>query len=140
ILVVVVRLAPAADNSTVTRATVNTESIAVYAETSSTSALVRKLAKGEVLNVAYSVVTSDGEWCSLDGAYRGYVQCRFLTREEPPKNDIGSAPLPTVLTPSVTPAAHPQPRPVAAQQPADPAVSTPEQSALMGAAKTGNVN
>ena len=140
ILVVVVPLAPAADNSTGTRATVNTESIAVYAETSSSSARVTKLAKGEVLNVAYSVITSDGEWCSLDGAHRGYVQCRFLTREEPPKNDVGSAPLPTVLTPSVTPAARPQPRSFAAQPPSEPAVFTPEQSALMGAAKMGNVN
>src|ERR1700682_584342 len=94
LLAVLVPLIPAADNSAGTRATVNAESIVVYAETSTSSALVRKLAKGEVLNIAYSVVTSDGEWCSLDGAHRGYVQCRYLTREEPPKSDVGPAPLP----------------------------------------------
>jgi ankyrin repeat protein len=140
VLAVLVPFVLAADSSAGTRATVNAESAAVYAETSSTSTLVRKLAKGEVLNVAYSVVTSDGEWCSLDGASRGYVQCRYLTREESPKREAGPAPLPTVLTPAVTAAARLQPRSVAAQPPSEPVVFTPEQSALIGAAKMGNVN
>src|SRR4051812_45724212 len=89
---VLVPVVPAADTSAGTRATVNAESIAVYAETSTSSAPLRKLARGEVLNIAYSVITSDGEWCSLDGTPQGYVQGRFLTREEPPKG-VAPAPL-----------------------------------------------
>jgi ankyrin repeat protein len=139
-LTLLIPLVPAADNSAVSRATVNAESISVYAETSSSSALVRKLAKGEAVNIGYSVVTSDGEWCSLDGAPRGYVQCRFLTREEPPKSDAGPAPLPIVLTPAITSAARTPQRSFAAQPPGEPGVFTPEQAALIGAAKMGNVN
>src|SRR5438046_1964424 len=139
VLAVLVPLAMAADSSAGTRATVNADSVAVYAETSSSSALVRKLAKGEVLNIGYAVITSDGEWCSLDGLSRGYVPCRYLTREAPPKRDVGPAPLPTILTPAVTPMARPQPRSIAVQPSGAPAVFTAEQSALIGAAKIGNV-
>jgi ankyrin repeat protein len=142
-LIVALTLLPpvrAAESFAGTRATVKVESTAVYAETSSSSTLVRKLAKGEAVNIAYSVVTSDGEWCSVDGAPRGYVQCRFLARDEPPKSDAGPAPLPIVLTPAIVSAVHPQTRSFAAQPSGEPGVFTPEQAALIGAAKMGNVN
>ena len=66
------------------RATVNTEAAPIYAETSRSSAVMKKLAKGEIVTIAYTVATGEGEWCSMSDR-AGYVLCGYLTREEPPK-------------------------------------------------------
>jgi len=131
--------APAEDIPAGARATVNADSAPLYAEMSSSSTVLKKLPKGEVLSIAYSVQTGEGEWCSTDGPAPGYVLCRNLTRDEAPKPDL-SAPLPPVLTPT----AAPRPLPLRTERvlppvPKEPAVVTLEQSALMSAAKTGNV-
>ncbi len=114
----------------------NADSVPVYAETASSSAVLKHLVKGETLSIDYSVMTAEGEWCSLGLPTRGYVLCNYLKREEPPKQD--PAPLPTVLTPSIN---HPPEHPAGAhtaQPPAEPAIVTPEQSVLMSAAKVGS--
>ncbi len=129
-------------------ATVAADSAPVYSEPSSSSTLLKKVQQGEALTIDYSVETGEGEWCSLSGGARGYVLCGFLKREEPPKQEAGPAPLPTVLT---VPAGH-APLPSRAASPAasqvanqvhqaaaDPVMSTPEQTALMSAAKMGSV-
>jgi len=119
-------------------ATVNAESVAVYSESSASSVVLKQLAKGVTLIVDYSIVTSEGEWCSLGAPERGYVLCSALKREEPPKPEASSAPLPAILTPS---AAHPssmRPDTNAARRPAEPVISTPEQAALLSAAKLGS--
>src|SRR6202043_2980977 len=85
-------------------ATVTADSAPVYAETSSSSTLVKRISHGETLTIDYSVETGEGEWCSLSGVTRGYVQCRLLKREEPPKQDTAPAPLPEVVK---VPTAHP---------------------------------
>jgi ankyrin repeat protein len=117
-------------------ATVNADSVPVYAETTSSSTVLKRLAKGETFNIDYSVTTAEGEWCGLGQPARGYVLCSYLKRDEPPKQD--SAPLPTVLTPSIN---HPPEHSAGThtpQLPAEPAIFTPEQSALMSAAKVGS--
>ena len=122
------------------RATVNTEAAPIYAETSRSSAVMKKLAKGETVTIAYTVATGEGDWCSISDR-AGYVLCGYLTREEPPKPETASGPLPTVFTTAAAPAARPQPRALQAipHPPAEPAPFTPEQSALMSAAKAGNI-
>src|SRR5882724_6765091 len=127
--------AAASDTS---RATVNTEAVPIYAETSRSSAVVKKLAKGEIVTIAYTVATGEGDWCSMSDP-AGFVLCGYLTHEEPPKPEIG--PLPTVLTTAAAPAARPQPRAPQAipHPPAERALFTPEQSAFMSAAKAGNI-
>jgi ankyrin repeat protein len=116
-------------------ATVVSDAVAIYAETTSSSPVLKHLAKGENLTVDYSVMTAEGEWCALGAPARGYVLCTSLKREEPPKLP-DPAPLPTVLTPAA-------PRPVekpgvhTAPPPVESAIFTPEQSALMSAAKVG---
>jgi len=112
------------------------DSTPVYSETSSSSAILKQLTKGDALTIDYSVVTGEGEWCSLGAPEHGYVLCTSLKRDDPPKQDAASAPMPAVLTPS---ASHPpQPGTDAHKPPAfDPAMFTPEQSALMSAAKVG---
>jgi len=119
-------------------ATVNADSVAVYSETSSSSTVLKQLPKGSVLTVDYSVITGEGDWCSLGAPERGYVLCDSLKREEPPKQDAAPAPMPAMLIPT---ASHPpQRRPETQTQPAavEPAIFTPEQSALMSAARVGS--
>ncbi len=128
----------AADGSSSGGATVSTDSVAVYSETASSSAILKHLAKGAALTVDYSIATGEGEWCSLGAPERGYVFCDSLKRDEPPKQDAAAAPLPTMLTP---PTSHPAQPGVDAHAPrpaAEPAMFTPEQSALMSAAKLGS--
>src|SRR5690349_20157923 len=130
--------ARAADAAPGNRAMVNADSVPVHRETSKASPVLRTLAKGEVFPVAYSVETVEGAWCGTTDASRGYVQCEYLTREEPAKVEPAeSGPLPQVLTPAV----HAVRRPGAPVQPAPggPVVATAEQSTLMCAAKAGNV-
>lgn len=133
-------LAPAhaADAGPGTRATVNADSVPVHAETSRASRVLRTLAKGDVFPIAYSVETVEGAWCGTSDASSGYVQCGYLTREEPVKAEAAeTAPLPQVLIPAVRAVRHPG-APVQ-PAPAGPVVATAEQSALMSAAKAGNV-
>jgi len=120
-----------------TRATVNVESMAVYAETSTSSAVVKKLRKGDALVIDYSVVTGEGEWCGISGSSRGYVMCHDLLREEPPKQDTASGPLPAVLTQRASPV-NPHVKGPIPQHAAEQAVFTAEQSALIGASKAGS--
>jgi ankyrin repeat protein len=124
------------DAPTGSGATVNADSLPVYAETASSSAVLKHLAKGESLSVDYSIMTAEGEWCSLGIPMRGYVLCTYLKREEPPKQD--AAPMPAVLNPSVSHPAEHRAESHAPQPPAESAVFTPEQSALMSAAKVGS--
>jgi ankyrin repeat protein len=119
-------------------ATVNTDSVPVYAETASSSAVLKHLAKGEAYSIDYSVMTAEGEWCSLGESAHGYVLCAYLKREEQPKLDATPAPLPAVLT---SPASHPAQKHADVHTPPPPAESamfTPGQSALMSAAKGGS--
>ena len=132
-LAVAGRAAAAPDGNAV----VSADSVPVYGETASSSAILKRLAKGDVLTIEYSVATGEGEWCSLGPPEHGYVMCASLQRQEPPKPE--PAPMPAVLTPAssrppVKPAAEPHKPPA----PAEPAVFTPEQSALMSAAKVGS--
>jgi Ankyrin repeats (3 copies)/Ankyrin repeats (many copies) len=122
------------------RATVNAEAVPIFAETAQSSAVVKKLTKGEIVTIAYTVATGEGDWCSMSDR-AGYVLCGYLTREEPPKPETTGGPLPAVLTNSTGPSSRPQPRaPQAIPHPlAEPALFTPEQSALMSAAKAGNI-
>src|SRR5689334_16796196 len=122
------------------RATVNTEAVPIHAETSQASAVVQKLAKGETVTIAYTVATGEGDWCSLSDR-AGYVLCSSLTREEPPKPETAPAPMPAVITTAAAPAARPQQRAPQAipHTAAEPAPSTPEQAALLSAAKMGNI-
>lgn len=141
LLFVLPTLASAANNVDApanSAATVNADSVPLYAETASSSAVLKHLAKGETLTIDYSVTTAEGEWCSVGSPARGYVLCTNLKREDPPKLDAISAPLPTILTPANP---HPVPKADAAHVPTPPAESaifTPEQSALMSAAKVGS--
>src|SRR5579859_2442916 len=124
------------------RATVNTESAPIYAETSRASAVVQKLVKGDVVTIAYTVATGEGDWCIISDR-AGYVLCTHLTREEPPKPETEAipAPMPAVITTAAPAAARPRARaPQAIPHPAaEPALFTPEQAALLSAAKMGNV-
>src|SRR6267143_929526 len=115
-------------------ATVNREAVPVHAEASTSSAVVRVLAKGDELKVGFSLATSEGEWCSATG---GYVLCRYLTREEAAKPELEDAPLPPVFTTS-GPTTKPG-KQTAYFAPREPALLTPEQSALMSAARLGSV-
>ena len=115
-------------------ATVNSEAVPLHAEASTSSAVVRVLAKGDEVKVRFSLATGEDEWCSATG---GYVLCRYLTREEAAKPELQDVPLPPVLTASgpttkkAERTAHVAPR--------EPALLTPEQSALMSAARLGSV-
>ena len=129
-----------ADASDTTRATVNAEAVPIYAETSRSSAVTHKLAKGDTVNIAFTVATGEGDWCSMSDR-AGYVLCTYLMRDEPPKPETVAAPLPAVMTTSAArgarqPRGIPQaiPHPLAEQTP-----FTPEQSALLTAAKMGNL-
>jgi ankyrin repeat protein len=119
-------------------ATVNSDLAPVYSEPSSSSAVLKRLARGDVLSIDYSIVTGEGEWCGLEQPARGYVQCGLLKREAPLKQDAAPAPMPAVLNPSASnrPQRLPGTRP--SQPAAEPAIFTPEQSALMSAAKIGS--
>jgi ankyrin repeat protein len=120
-------------------ATVNTDSVPVYAETARSSVVLKHLAKGEAYRIDYSVMTAEGEWCSLGQPAHGYVLCAYLKREEPLKQDSTPAPLPAVLTPLAN---HPVQKHAdrhAPQPPVESAMFTPEQSALMSAAKVGSI-
>ena len=117
-------------------ATVNADSVPVYSESASSGTVLKHLSKGDALTIDYSVVTAEGEWCSLGAPERGYVLCSLLKREEPPKQDAASAPMPAVLTPSLSHS--PQPAANVHRPPAEPAIFTPEQSALMSAARVGS--
>src|SRR5690242_8160661 len=116
--------------------TVNANAAPVYAETSTSSAVVQKLSKGAAVAIEYSVATGEGEWCSLSTPARGYVLCSYLKRGEAPQREAADAPVPPVLTPS--PASHAPvlraavafPKASAAPPTAEPAMFTPEQSAL----------
>jgi ankyrin repeat protein len=132
------------------RATVNAESVPVHPETSNASEVLKTLNKGDMVTIGYSVQTGEGEWCSLSGAQHGYTLCVYLTREAPLQPIAAGAPMPTVLTQSATITttqrrqvpAGPAPAPpasVAPVAPVAPAVFSPEQSALVSAAKLGNV-
>jgi len=123
------------------RATVNAEAVPIFAETAQSSAVVKKLTKGEIVSIAYTVATGEGDWCSMSDR-AGYVLCGYLTRDEPPKPETTVGSLPAVLTTSAAaPASRSQARaPQAIPHPlAEPALFTPEQSALMSAAKAGNI-
>ena len=139
-VVLVLAVTGGAAPSDTNRATVNAEAVPIYAETSQSSAVVQKLAKGETVTIAYTVATGEGDWCSMSDR-AGYVLCSSLTRQEPPKPETAAAPLPAVITTATVPAARPRPRaPQAiAHSPAEPALFTPEQSALLNAAKMGNI-
>ena len=118
----------------------NAEAVPIYAETSQSSAVVKKLGKGETVIIAYTVATGEGDWCSMSDR-AGYVLCGYLTRVGPPKPEVATGPLPAVLTTAAVPAARLQPRAPQAipHPPAEPALFTPEQSALLSAAKAGNI-
>lgn len=131
-------LGHAAELPTNAGATVSDDSAPVYSETSSASTILKHLSKGEALAIDYSVVTGEGEWCALASPQRGYVLCASLKREDPPKPDASPAPMPAILTPSASRPPQHSPEPRAAQPPAAPVVFTPEQSALMSAAKVGS--
>jgi len=127
----------ATETSSGNGAVVIAESVSVYSETAGSSAILKQLTKGAALTVDYSIMTSEGEWCSLGAPEHGYVLCSFLKREEPPKQDTAPASIPAVLASTTTPAA---PADSAVHKPPafDPATFTPEQSALMSAAKVGS--
>src|SRR5258708_32108673 len=122
--------------SDTSRAMVNTESVPIYAETSRSSVVVKTLAKGEAVTIAYTVATGEGDWCSMSDR-AGYVLCSFLTREEPPKPETTAAPLPAGITTPAAPAAPPQqPVPqVNPHPPAEPALFTPEQTRAFNVAQ-----
>src|SRR5712692_308699 len=122
------------------RATVNAEAVPIYAETSQSSAVVKKLGKGETVIIAYTVATSEGDWCSMSDR-AGFVLCGYLSRFDPSKPAIAAGPLPAVLPTAAVPPARLQPRAPQAipHPPAEPALFTPEQSALLSAAKAGNI-
>lgn len=120
-------------------ATVNEDSIPVYSETSSSSTVLKRLSRGDVLTIDYSVVTGEGEWCSLGAPERGYVLCASLKREEPPKQDAAPAPMPAILTPPSSRSPQRRAEARTAQASVEPVLSTPEQSALFSAAKVGSV-
>jgi len=116
------------------RATVNSEAVPLHAEASTRSTVVRVLAKGDELKVEFTLATGEGEWCSATG---GYVLCRYVTREEAAQAEFQGAALPPVLTASGQTS-----RPIeqtAYVAPREAAFLTPEQSALMSAARLGNV-
>ncbi len=137
-LATVVLLGCAAELPASAGATVSDDSAPVYSETSSAGTILKRLTKGDALAVDYSVVTGEGEWCALAAPQRGYVLCAALKRDDPPKPDTETAPMPTMLTPSAGRSPQHIPDPRAAQPLATPAMFTPEQSALMSAAKVGS--
>jgi len=115
------------------RATVKTDSISVFSEMSSNSDVVRTLAKGAPVIVRYSIVSGDGEWCSISA---GFVLCGSLDRQEPP-------PLVTAPDPKSSPVVPPPIARAVEHVVAAPQPLTPEQAALVSvliaAAKSGNV-
>lgn len=131
-------LGQASEPSASAAATVNEDSAPVYSETSSSSAVLKRLTRGVALTIDYSVVTGEGEWCALAAPDRGYVLCASLKRDDPPKPDAAPAPLPAVLTPSPSHPTQQRTGAHAAQPPAEPVLFTPEQSALFSAAKVGS--
>src|SRR5258708_8107346 len=128
--------APSGAACDTSRAMVNTESVPIYAETSRSSVVVKTLAKGEAVTIAYTVATGEGDWCSMSDR-AGYVLCSFLTREEPPKPETTAAPLPAGITTAAAPAAptHQRVPQVIPPPPPEPAVFTPRQTALLSAGK-----
>ena len=48
-------------------ATVNSEAVPLHAEASTSSAVVRVLAKGDEVKVRFSLATGEDEWCSATG-------------------------------------------------------------------------
>src|SRR5690349_4617177 len=111
--------------------TVNTDSVPVYSATSTSSAVLQKLSKGEAVGIEYMVTTAEGQWCSLSTPARGDVLCSYLKHGEPPPQEASDAPLPPVLIPP--PASHAPARRVEAPvvkapvtpAPAEPAMFTP---------------
>ena len=68
------------------RATVKSDSVAVYAQMSKTSAVIRSLKKGQTVRVGLEVSGREGAWCGIRdlGATGriGYVLCKHLEREQ----------------------------------------------------------
>ncbi len=67
------------------KSTVKTESLAVYAEATAESDIIKTLAKGDLVSVSYELSGSDGDWCAIvkdgDPPVSGYVLCRNLERK-----------------------------------------------------------
>ena len=61
-MVLVLSVSAGAAASDTSRAIVNTEATPIYAETSRSSAVMKKLAKGETVTIAYTVATGEGDW------------------------------------------------------------------------------
>jgi glutaredoxin len=74
------------DSACVTKqnAMVRIDSLDVHAKASADSGIVKTLAKGEAVSVAYELVGMEGSWCAIkeDGksTIAGYVPCRHLER------------------------------------------------------------
>lgn len=113
------------------RAWVNADGVTVHAGASQYTRVLRTAAKGEALTIAYSVTIDHMDWCALGGAQRGYIDCKYLIREREPESPGPDAPLPPVLVPHG--------RGNHAVHPPEPVMHTPAQSALINAAKLGEI-
>src|SRR4030042_2310879 len=67
-------------------ATVNNDAVTVYSEMSAVSKSLKSLARGEKVTVEIEVEGSEGTWCGIiergQTTLTGYVQCKYLEREE----------------------------------------------------------
>lgn len=135
----------------------------VYAKMSASSALLATLKQGQSVTLVFSLATTEGNWCNVQVSEpiigSGYVPCQLLERRASPHvarwNDLlpnqPVAPAPPLLKPAepegraAEAVAAALPLPIAPPVP-HTKIATPstapvsaEQSALFGAARSGNV-
>lgn len=70
-------------------ATINSDSVIVYSGMSAVSGALKSLNKGEKVSVEIEIEAAEGRWCGIVEQGRttmtGYVECKYLEREEPRK-------------------------------------------------------
>jgi len=77
---------PAFQSRVAGRATVKLESLNLYSEMSTTSAVVKSLKKGDVVAIDLEIIGTGTSWCRVKElgptSASGFVQCQYLEREQ----------------------------------------------------------
>ncbi len=81
---------PVAEGEAASQATVKGDPVAVYAEMSTTSKVLRSLRRGDKVTIHLATTGADGSWCSISeggqGRRSGFVLCEFLEEERPARS------------------------------------------------------
>ncbi len=81
---------PVAEGEAASQATVKGDPVAVYAQMSTTSKVLKSLRRGDKVTVDLAITGPHGSWCSISvggqAIRSGFVLCEFLEEEQPPRS------------------------------------------------------